>query len=223
MTNYFQTYHNQSNWPPIKKPENRVIEKLENTFLRTIQLDYIQLDNHLMDALNSRKSSKEMRVSKTLDALKLGTLLKWSIGMFEDRRMFPSAGELYTIKCLVAIKDLGGVKSGLYEYIPEHHRIAWLGEYQELKKAFVQEDIDFNVCLVLGSDLDRACQHYGERGYRFSLLEAGHMMQNIMLVASTLELAVAPIGGFKDDVANELSTHENFKSMYLVPIGEYID
>ena len=34
----------------------------------------------------------------------------------------------------------------------------------------LQDGIDFNLCFILGTNFDEVNQHYGERGYRFSLL-----------------------------------------------------
>ncbi|MCM2676620.1 nitroreductase family protein [Alkalicoccobacillus plakortidis] len=101
-----------------------------------------------------------------------------------------------------------------------NHSIVWLSEYREFLNAFVQDGIDFNLCFILGTNFDEVNQHYGERGYRFSLLEAGHIMQNMNLVASSLNLGIAPIGGFIDDAANERIPLINFKTIYLVPVGE---
>ena len=39
---------------------------------------------------------------------------------------------------------------------------------------------------------------YGARGYRFALLEAGHVIQNAVLVAAALGLQALPVGGFYD-------------------------
>ena len=39
---------------------------------------------------------------------------------------------------------------------------------------------------------------YGLRGYRFALLEAGHVMQNAVLAAAALALPALPVGGFYD-------------------------
>jgi nitroreductase len=36
---------------------------------------------------------------------------------------------------------------------------------------------------------------YSERGYRFLLLEAGHLMQNLCLLSASLGLATLPLGG----------------------------
>ena len=45
---------------------------------------------------------------------------------------------------------------------------------------------------------------YGERGYRFALLECGHIAQNLLLAAEAEGLAAVPIGGFVDDMINDL-------------------
>jgi len=36
---------------------------------------------------------------------------------------------------------------------------------------------------------------YEERGYRFAMLDAGHMSQNLYLVASYLKLGIVALGG----------------------------
>ncbi|WP_164669797.1 nitroreductase family protein [Virgibacillus doumboii] len=50
--------------------------------------------------------------------------------------------------------------------------------------------------------MESAVEQYGERGYRFCLLEAGHIVQNVMLTAAACDEAVTPIGGFKDKYIN---------------------
>jgi SagB-type dehydrogenase family enzyme len=39
---------------------------------------------------------------------------------------------------------------------------------------------------------------YGDRGYRYILIEAGHVGQNAMLSCENLELASLALGGFLD-------------------------
>ena len=39
---------------------------------------------------------------------------------------------------------------------------------------------------------------YGLRGYRFALLEAGHVAQNVLVAATELAVAALPLGGFYD-------------------------
>ena len=45
---------------------------------------------------------------------------------------------------------------------------------------------------------------YGERGYRVLLLDAGHLMENLLLTATALRLGTCPIAGFRDDRIAEI-------------------
>ena len=44
---------------------------------------------------------------------------------------------------------------------------------------------------------------YGVRGYRFALLEAGHVGQNVLLAATALGLGAVPLGGYYDRLTDE--------------------
>jgi len=50
----------------------------------------------------------------------------------------------------------------------------------------------------------RTVWKYGERGYRYVLLDAGHVAENIQLEATSLGLGSCAVGAFFDDELNEL-------------------
>jgi SagB-type dehydrogenase family enzyme len=58
--------------------------------------------------------------------------------------------------------------------------------------------------LLLTCNIKRVRQKYGERGYRYGLLDMGHLMQSLWLAATELDLGFITLGGFKDDAALEL-------------------
>ena len=70
---------------------------------------------------------------------------------------------------------------------------------------------------------NRTMDKYGERGYRFILLDAGHMSQNLYLVSSHLNLGVVALGaGTNNDntldaVLGLVSSQEN--AFYGFAIG----
>ncbi|HET7579575.1 MAG TPA: SagB/ThcOx family dehydrogenase [Bacillales bacterium] len=176
----------------------------------------------------ARKSAKSIIPDPGLDKEDLGTFLKWSVGCPSpdpDRRTYPSAGSLYPNHIFIAVKQVAEFDKGLYQYVPDHDAVTRVGEHFDIEAALVQPDVDFNFCVIVAADLNYAVAQYGERGYRFCLLEAGHMVQNMMLVASALDKAVAPIGGFKDDVINQsvFINEKNLKAIYLVPVGKRKD
>ena len=52
--------------------------------------------------------------------------------------------------------------------------------------------------VVVTAVFSRSRFKYGQRGYRFALLEAGHVVQNAVLAATELGLPALPLGGFYD-------------------------
>ena len=61
-----------------------------------------------------------------------------------------------------------------------------------------------SACILLVGVLPRIKFKYGERGYRFALLEAGHISQNILLAAESESIGAFSIGGFLDDKLNDM-------------------
>ncbi len=76
-------------------------------------------------------------------------------------------------------------------------------------------------CIVaLSAVPSRTLARYGDRGTRYIHIEAGHVIQNLLLTACTLGLVGVPVGSFEDaavSVVIELSTNE--VPLYVVPIG----
>ena len=62
---------------------------------------------------------------------------------------------------------------------------------------------------------------YGLRGYRFALLEAGHLVQNLVLAAGALEVGALPLGGFYDRRVDELVGADGLDeaTVYAVLLG----
>ena len=62
---------------------------------------------------------------------------------------------------------------------------------------------------------------YGLRGYRFALLEAGHVAQNLLLAATALGLAAVPLGAFFDRRADVFLRLDgvNESTLYTIAVG----
>ena len=53
------------------------------------------------------------------------------------------------------------------------------------------------------------------------LIEAGHLAQNLCLLATSMKLAICPIGGFIDDEVNEYLDIGNKEiTLYILIIGK---
>ena len=74
------------------------------------------------------------------------------------------------------------------------------------------------VVLVVVADIARMINHYHERGHRYCYMEAGHIGQNISLMAVSLGLGCVMIGAFKDaEVKAVLGIEED--PIYIIPVG----
>ena len=63
------------------------------------------------------------------------------------------------------------------------------------------------------------------RGYRFALLEAGHVVQNLLLTATALGLGAVPLGGYYDRLTDEFLGLDgvNESTLYTVAVGRPAD
>ncbi len=110
----------------------------------------------------------------------------------------PSPGALYPLDCYVTVANVEDVPSGFYGYDPYYHRLvslnialdprAWLTSvlaYQDLAGTAA-----FHVFTV--ASFDRVRVKYGQRAYRFALIEAGHLVQSMLLIAEAEGIGGAP-------------------------------
>lgn len=219
-SNLIDTFHQQSSWEsPRPHSERKVGQSRSDGW---IHLDFDDLPEGRLSAFfSNRTSTKEMRPLMKIDKRDLGTFLKWTIGTHpdEDRRRVPSAGGLYPNQVFIAVKQVENLEKGFYRYDALSHAVTCVHADSDLNDAFVQDGLDWNLCFVIASSFDRSQEEYGLRGYRFCLLEAGHMAQNMLVAAGALGWASLPVGGFRDDVVNE-KLSEGHKALYLLPVGQ---
>lgn len=76
---------------------------------------------------------------------------------------------------------------------------------EQLQYSFDSDTLLFNAPLivVVAADLDRHGRKYSNRGYRYTLIEAGHVAQNMHLAAAEKGVATLEYGGFLDTVLAE--------------------
>lgn len=76
--------------------------------------------------------------------------------------------------------------------------------------------------IAISSVFGRNKVKYGERGYRYSLIDRGHLGQNIYLVSTLLKLNCCAIGGYVDGKINKLldvdGTEESVVALHAMGI-----
>lgn len=167
----------------------------------------------LNDALAKRKSNRDVDPVGNLNLNDLGSLLHHSAGIRESRsayegyRSYPSAGGRFPLEIYVIPNRVEGLsKGGVYHYNVKggymEERLAIAG--QSIKNCFQQQFAYRSDCLIIVTGIfKRTTMKYGERGYRYVLMESGHIGQNLYLVGAALRLNICGICGFYDKPLND--------------------
>lgn len=161
----------------------------------------------LDDVLLTRRSARTFG-DGAVPAATLGKVLRCAYGVTEDNadtdyprpfRAVPSGGALYPLELYVWARAVEDLPAGLYHYDPADHQLDELGQV-DILGAFVQQELVAAAAAVVlvSAVFFRSVFKYGERGYRFVLLEAGHLVQNAILTAVGSGLAGVPVGGYFD-------------------------
>lgn len=84
---------------------------------------------------------------------------------------------------------------------------------------------DASLIIFIATLFERMLLKYGERGYRFILMEVGFVSQNISLICEALDLGSCMIGGFLDDEVNKFLEIDGLSESVLnvIIVGEPYD
>lgn len=141
-------------------------------------------------------------------------------------RTAPSAGALYPIETYIGINNVEDVKPGLYHFSPGQFVLEKLYDAppgQLLAQAALGQRFlaDCAVVFIWSAVFRRNMSKYGDRGLRYILMDAGHICQNLLLAAETLDLGACPVAAFFDDIMNDLLDldPEEESVLYLAGVG----
>lgn len=184
----------------------------------------------LVTVMTQRRSRRTYNTRRALPLEQLSQLLYLAHGITQEDREFrtvPSSGALYPLEIYPVVHRVEGLEPGLYHHAIQNHVLELMkpGDLrQPLIRAGLNQDFlgEANVCFVVSGIFQRTRWKYHERTYRYVLIEAGHMGQNLYLAATALGLGSCCIGAFLDDPLNELLDLDGVKeaALYLITVGE---
>jgi SagB-type dehydrogenase family enzyme len=124
------------------------------------------------------------------------------------QRNAPNSGGMGSVEAFPVVLNVAGVAPGIYHFDSIGHEFAVIeaGDF----KHWLCEDVLFQAefglaaaAIVLVGVFKNLRSKYGVRGYRSSLIDAGHASENAYLAATALGLAVCATTGFVDDELDE--------------------
>ena len=111
-------------------------------------------------------------------------------------RVNPSSGNLHPTEFHFVTKSLKGWRDGLYHYRPSSHTA------EQRALGGIEWDVGGNsaqISFLLTSIAWREAWKYGERAYRYCLLDIGHAWQALALAARAMGCESVAVGQFADD------------------------
>ena len=143
-------------------------------------------------------------------------------------RNVPSAGARNAFETFLLINNVDGLESGLYKYVALEHVLLKLDLNKDLSEKFTlacdeQDHVkNSNVTFIWTAVPDRMTWSYAERSYRYLFIDAGHVCQNLYLVAEKLNLGVCAVGHYDDDTMNSMLNIDGEKqfTIYVATVGK---
>jgi len=147
-------------------------------------------------------------------------------GASRRQRAVHSSGSLFPVELFIHSSRVQGLNSGIYHYNPPENSLRLLrgGDHsQKLAPGLQDGRIAQTAALMVFIAVmpERSVIRYGDRGYRFALLEAGGVVQNLNLVSTALGLACVNIGEYFDREIDDVLTLDGLSiaTMYVVAVG----
>ncbi len=172
---------------------------------------------HFSDLVAKRKSIRGGH-NKGVSAMDLSMILKYSCGLQDEAReeddvklrAQPSGGARFPLEAYVlSLKKENEIAMGVYHYNVKNHALDILRT-----RDFSEKDIltfftypwaqTCSMAIIITAVFYRSAMKYGERSYRYALLEAGHIGQGVYLAGTSRAVGVVGMGGTRDHAIHRL-------------------
>lgn len=198
--------------------------------------DWEAMNSDLTNVIQRRRTIRKYS-SESLAAAELSYLLWCTQGVqqtISDRtvRTVPSAGARHALETYLLINNVSDIQPGLYRFVASRHKLLPLeldidGDLanQVIKACNNQVFIKTSaVTFIWTAVAERMIWRYGNRGYRYLHLDAGHVCQNLYLAAEGIDCGVCAIAAYDDDQLNGLLglDGEAQFAIYLASVGKKV-
>jgi SagB-type dehydrogenase family enzyme len=218
--------------PPLTWPHQKINPVISLPHPGETPLNLVDIRN-----LITQRSSVREYAEKALSLAELSYLLwvtqgiKLIYGHQVTLRTVPSAGARHAFETVLLINRVGELDAGIYRYLPIEHQLETISIQPDLAGRFAAAC--FGQAMIMHCAVAflwvavpyRMTWRYGERGYRYLHLDAGHVCQNLYLASETIDAGTCAVGAFDDDALNNLLglNEEEAFVIYLATVGKKTD
>ncbi len=196
-----------------RRPED-VHRGLHKTYPRMVSIPLPEpepLTTTLSDALMLRRSRTSGNSEMPVTLNEMGTITALALrkqSPLHNGRSYPSGGGLYPVETYLISTALESQTPAVFHYNPTAHALERLWDlpahFNMKDIAKRPEHLSLSGMLVFTGVWNRSSAKYGDLAYLHTLIEAGHMSQNVLLVGCALGLSMRPYAGFDDNLITSL-------------------
>ena len=143
-------------------------------------------------------------------------------------RTVPSAGARHAFETWLLVNRVDGLEPGLYRYLALEHKLAHLPAAADINAVVTEACLKQShvktsaVTFMWSAVQERMTWRYCQRGYRYLYLDAGHVCQNLYLLAESIGCGVCAIAAFDDDLANQALALDGVDQfvIYIASLGK---
>ena len=182
----------------------------------------------LVDALESRRSTRAFNSATQLTVAEMSSHLKYSFGLalreqhfgeaVVPTRYYPSGGGLYPVTVNLCIERVAGIGRGIYRYQPYSHTLLPIGDDVDITGLLEGDGFDLHHAggvILYQYDLDRTYLKYGELSLLNILVEVGNMALAFDLTGAALRIGTCQVAGYNRWQA-EQALHLDGVNSYVV-------
>ncbi len=124
-------------------------------------------------------------------------------------RAAPTASGLYPVETYFFANHVKGLEQGIYYFSPEENCLIRIAERDIQKNIFeagfqLQFLENAPLTIFFNSVFSRSSWKFRDRAYRYCLMDAGYIGENLVLGAASVGLSANLLGDFNDDEINRL-------------------
>lgn len=220
----------ESSWPKEwKEIEFKTYPRFLQIKLPEPHLPQMSLD----EAIRRRKSGRNF-AGKPVNLGHLSSLLFYGGGITgggkngaKTQRAQPSGGGRYPLEIYIFAARVENLKSGAYHYNVKDHALEFLIEItpEELVLPFYGVNAfakRASAIFVFSAVPRRSTIKYGNLGLKHTLIESGHIAENMYLVSSALDLQCRALGGFDEEIVHKMLdiNGESEVAFYALAVGK---
>jgi SagB-type dehydrogenase family enzyme len=144
------------------------------------------------------------------------------------KRTVPSAGSRHPFETYLLVNRVNELEPGLYRYLALSNQLAQLPAAEDICQQLTtacqnqQHVLNSAVTFIWVAIPVRTVWRHRQRAYRYIHLDAGHVCQNLYLLAEAIDCGVCAIAAYDDDQVNTvlgLDGEEMF-AIYLASLGK---